>query len=102
MYLVLPLAEVDVLEYPVLDSSSEVHVFKEGQDLFWPCRVTAGEDDNLQWLHNGVAIPSFTAIDFTEVCNSNGLTVWESFRLVMTEVCRDSIVSLCLHLFLRG
>lgn len=60
--IVIPLLDVEVIALPYNVSSSRedpLHLtFREGEAFQWPCSVTAGEGDQLQWLFNDKVVPS--------------------------------------------
>lgn len=57
----LPLLEVDIIEVPYNTSSQPEGplrlIFQEGGAFQWPCSVTGGLGDQLQWLFNDEVIP---------------------------------------------
>ena len=54
----LPLLKVTVEEVPVFNHSLPLNQTFQGESFKWTCAVTAGQGDELLWLHNEEVIPT--------------------------------------------
>ena len=82
---VLPLLNITIIRVPHVDrlqnvtqDDGHVHMtFMQGESFQWPCAVTAGEGDQLQWLLNDSVVNSLSTTGSVplEVCSIESATI---------------------------